>query len=79
MRKKGYDEANNIKLVMSFCFLSNFVISEISSIMLSLVTSYKLASNLTFEALIGSFAIVWLLLTGVSKCLIWMLIATISL
>ena len=58
MRKKGYDEANNIKLVMSFSFLSNFVISEISSIMLSLVTSYKLASNLTFEALIRSFAIV---------------------
>ena len=58
MRKKGYDEANNIKLVMSFCFLSNFVISEISSIMLSLVTSYNLASNLTFEALIRSFAIV---------------------
>ena len=79
MRKKGYDEANNIKLVMSFCFLTNFVVPERTSIMLSLVISYKLASNLTFEALIGSFAIVWLLLAGVSKCLIWMLLATISL
>ena len=58
MRKKGYDEANNIKLVMSFCFLTNFVVPERTSIMLSLVISYKLASNLTFEALIGSFAIV---------------------
>ena len=58
MRKKGYDEANNIKLVMSFCFLTNFVVPERASIMLSLVISYKLASNLTFEPLIGSFAIV---------------------
>ena len=58
MRKKGYDEANKIKLVMSFCFLTNFVVSEISSIMLSLVISFKPASNLIFEPLIGSFAIV---------------------
>ena len=79
MRKKGYDEANNIKLVMSFCFLTSFVVPERSSIMLSVVISCKLASNLTLEALIGSFAIVWLLLIGVSKCLIWMLLATISL
>ena len=79
MRKKGDDEANNIKLVMSFCFLTNFVVLERLSTMLSFVISFKLGSNLTFEALIGSFAIVWLLLTGVSKCLIWMLIATISL
>ena len=58
MRKKGYDEANNIKLVMSFCFLTDFVVSEISSIMLSLVISFNPASNLIFEPLIGSFAIV---------------------
>ena len=57
MRKKGYDEANNIKLVMSFCFLTNFVVPERSSITLSLVISCKLESNLTFEAQIGSFAI----------------------
>ena len=44
MRKKGYDEANNIKLVMSFCFLTNFAFLDISSIMLSLVISFKLAS-----------------------------------
>jgi len=58
MRKKGYDEANNIKLVMSFCFLTDFVVSEISSIMLSLVISFNPASNLIFGPLIGSFAIV---------------------
>ena len=58
MRKKGCDEAKNIKLVMSFCFLTNFVVPERSSTMLSLVISFKLASNLTFGALIGSFAIV---------------------
>ena len=39
MRKKGCDEAKNIKLVMSFCFLTNFVVPERSSTMLSLVTS----------------------------------------
>ena len=58
MRKKGYDDANNIKLVMSFGFLTNFVVLERLSTMLSFVISFKLASNLTFEALIGSFAIV---------------------
>ena len=58
MRKKGDDEANNIKLVMSFCSLTNFVVLERLSTMLSFVISFKLASNLTFEALIGSFVIV---------------------
>ena len=44
MRKKGYDEANNIKLAIRFCFLTNFAFSEISSIMLSFAISFKLAS-----------------------------------
>ena len=55
------------------------MVPMLSSIMLSSITSFKLVSNLVSEVSIGSFAIVWPWLTGVSNCFIWMLSATTSL